>query len=45
VELSLAPESGAEARVFDWAGAAGLKIVSMVPRRLSLEDVFISLTE
>jgi ABC-2 type transport system ATP-binding protein len=45
VRLSLAPDSGAEERVFDWAVAAGVKILSMVPRRLSLEDIFIKLTE
>jgi len=45
VRLSLVPGSGAEERVFDWAVAAGAKILSMVPRRLSLEDIFIKLTE
>jgi ABC-2 type transport system ATP-binding protein len=45
VRLSLVPDSGAEERVFDWAVAAGVKILSMVPRRLSLEDIFIKLTE
>ncbi len=45
VRLSLAPDSGAEERVFDWAVAGGVKILSMVPRRLSLEDIFIKLTE
>jgi ABC-2 type transport system ATP-binding protein len=45
IRLSLAPDSGAEERVFDWAVAAGAKILAMVPRRLSLEDIFIKLTE
>ncbi len=45
VRLSLAPDSGAEERVFDWAVSAGAKILAMVPRRLSLEDIFIKLTE
>ena len=45
LKLSLEPESGAEERIFDWAVAAGMKIVSMIPQRLSLEDIFISLTE
>ena len=45
VRLSLAPDSGAEERVFDWAVARGLKILAMVPQRLSLEDIFITLTE
>jgi ABC-2 type transport system ATP-binding protein len=45
VRLSLAPDAGAEERVFDWAVAAGVKIHAMVPQRLSLEDIFITLTE
>jgi len=45
VELSLHAEGGAEVGVFDWAGRAGVKIVSMVPRRASIEDMFLSLTE
>ena len=45
VRLSLAPGSNAEERVFDWAVAEGAKILAMVPRRLSLEDIFIKLTE
>jgi ABC-2 type transport system ATP-binding protein len=45
LQLSLGPESGAEENIFDWAVSAGMKIVSMVPQRLSLEDIFISLTE
>ncbi len=44
VRLSLAPDSGAEERLFDWAVARGLKITAMVPQRLSLEDIFITLT-
>jgi ABC-2 type transport system ATP-binding protein len=45
VRLSLAPDGGAEERVFDWAVSRGLKILAMVPQRLSLEDIFITLTE
>jgi ABC-2 type transport system ATP-binding protein len=45
VKLSLTPDSGAEEAVFDWAVANGVKILAMVPRRLSLEDIFIRLTE
>ena len=45
VQLSLAPDGTAEERIFDWAVARGLKILAMVPRRLSLEDIFIKLTE
>ncbi len=45
VKLSLSPDSGGEEGVFDWAVASGVKIVAMVPRRLSLEDIFIRLTE
>ncbi len=45
VKLSLSPDSGAEEGVFDWAVARGVKILAMVPRRLSLEDIFIRLTE
>jgi ABC-2 type transport system ATP-binding protein len=45
IRLSLAPDAGAEERVFDWAVAAGVKICTMIPQRLSLEDIFITLTE
>ena len=45
LRLSLAPDSGAEERLFDWAVAQGLKILAMVPQKLSLEDIFITLTE
>jgi len=45
VRLSLAPDGGAEERIFDWAVSRGLRIVAMVPQRLSLEDIFITLTE
>jgi ABC-2 type transport system ATP-binding protein len=45
VRLSLAPEGGAEERIFDWAVSRRLKILAMIPRRLSLEDIFIKLTE
>jgi ABC-2 type transport system ATP-binding protein len=37
--------SGVEGeRIFDWAVAEGLKILSMNRRRLSLEDIFVKLT-
>jgi hypothetical protein len=45
VRLSLAPDGGGEERVFDWAVSRGLKILAMVPQRLSLEDIFMTLTE
>jgi ABC-2 type transport system ATP-binding protein len=32
-------------RIFDWAVAEGLKILSMNRRKLSLEDIFVQLTE
>lgn len=44
LSLSLEPESGVEERIFDWAVAAGYRIVGMVPQRLSLEELFIKLT-
>ena len=44
LHLSLAPDSGAEEGVFDWAITKGYKILAMVPQRLSLEDIFIKLT-
>ena len=44
LRLSLAPEGDAEERVFDWAVAEGHKILAMVPQRISLEDIFITLT-
>jgi ABC-2 type transport system ATP-binding protein len=45
VQLSLAPDGGAEERIFDWAVERRAKILAMIPRRLSLEDIFITLTE
>jgi ABC-2 type transport system ATP-binding protein len=42
--LSLGPESGVEERIFDWAVAAGYRIVGMVLTRLSLEELFSKLT-
>jgi ABC-2 type transport system ATP-binding protein len=45
VRLSLAPDSGAEEKIFDWAVSRKVKIIAMVPKRLSLEDIFIKLTE
>ncbi len=44
LSLALDPDAGAEERVFDWAVGQGYKILAMVPRRLSLEDIFIQLT-
>jgi ABC-2 type transport system ATP-binding protein len=44
LELALDPDGGAEEKVFDWAVGQGYKILAMVPRRLSLEDIFIKLT-
>jgi ABC-2 type transport system ATP-binding protein len=45
LQLSLAPDGGAEERIFDWAVGRRAKILAMIPRRLSLEDIFITLTE
>jgi hypothetical protein len=36
------PETGE--RIFDWAVAEGLKILGMNRRKLSLEDIFVKLT-
>jgi ABC-2 type transport system ATP-binding protein len=44
LQLALLPDSGAEETVFDWAVKEGYKILSMVPKRLSLEELFIKLT-
>jgi ABC-type multidrug transport system ATPase subunit len=44
VQVSLLPDSGAEEAVFDWAVERGYKILAMVPKRLSLEELFIKLT-
>ena len=44
LQLALLPESGAEEAVFDWAVAGGYKILAMVPKRLSLEELFFKLT-
>ncbi|MDR2048792.1 MAG: ATP-binding cassette domain-containing protein [Treponema sp.] len=38
-------ENGMGERIFDWAVAEGLKILSMNRRKLSLEDIFVQLTE
>jgi ABC-2 type transport system ATP-binding protein len=38
-------ENGEGERIFDWAVAEGLKILSMKRRKLSLEDIFVRLTE
>ncbi len=45
LRLALAPDAGAEEAVFDWVASQGAKIVAMVPQRISLEDIFLSLTE
>ena len=44
LQLALLPESGAEEAVFDWAVAGGYKILAMIPKRLSLEELFFKLT-
>jgi ABC-2 type transport system ATP-binding protein len=44
VQVALLPDSGAEEAVFDWAVDRGYKILEMVPKRLSLEELFIKLT-
>jgi ABC-2 type transport system ATP-binding protein len=44
VQVALVPDSGAEEAVFDWAVDRGYKILAMVPKRLSLEELFIKLT-
>jgi ABC-2 type transport system ATP-binding protein len=44
IRASLAPGGGAEERIFDWAVGRGSKILAMVPRRLSLEDIFLKIT-
>lgn len=45
VRISMPPADGAEEAVFDWAVGEGFKILAMVPERLSLEDIFIKLTQ
>jgi ABC-2 type transport system ATP-binding protein len=44
IKVALLPDSGAEEAVFDWAVDQGYKILAMVPKRLSLEELFIKLT-
>ncbi len=44
LKIALLPDSGAEEGVFDWAVKEGYKILSMIPKRLSLEELFIKLT-
>jgi len=44
LQIALLPDSGAEEAVFDWAVKEGYKILFMVPKRLSLEELFIKLT-
>jgi ABC-2 type transport system ATP-binding protein len=44
VQAALLPDAGAEEAVFDWAVGRGYKILAMVPKRLSLEELFIKLT-
>ncbi len=45
LRLALAPNVEAEEGIFDWVASQGAKIVAMVPLRISLEDIFLSLTE
>ncbi len=45
LRLALAPDAGAEEAIFDWVASQGAKIIAMVPQRISLEDIFLSLTE
>ncbi len=42
--VSTVDEEAASEALFDFAVAQGLKILSMTPKRLSLEDIFIQLT-
>ncbi len=44
LKLSLDPEADAEEAIFDWAVERGYKIISMIPKAFSLEDIFIKLT-
>ncbi len=46
MELKVAVESekGGGEDIFDWAVSEGYKILSMVPEKVSLEDIFIKLT-
>jgi ABC-2 type transport system ATP-binding protein len=44
LQIALLPDSGAEEAIFDWAVDRGYKILSMIPKRLSLEELFIKLT-
>ena len=44
LKVALLPDSGAEEAIFDWAVDQGFKILAMVPKRLSLEELFIKLT-
>jgi ABC-2 type transport system ATP-binding protein len=44
IKMALLPDAGAEEAVFDWAVDQGYKILAMVPKRLSLEELFIKLT-
>jgi ABC-2 type transport system ATP-binding protein len=44
IQVALLPDSGGEEAVFDWAVDRGYKILAMVPKRLSLEELFIKLT-
>jgi ABC-2 type transport system ATP-binding protein len=43
-ELKLFLPNGDGEKIFDWAVAEGLKILSMNRRKLSLEDIFVKLT-
>ncbi len=46
MELKVAVESDKKAgeEIFDWAVSGGYKIISMIPEKVSLEDIFIKLT-
>jgi len=44
LQLALLPDSGAEEALFDWIVKQGYKILAMIPKRLSLEELFIKLT-
>jgi gliding motility-associated transport system ATP-binding protein len=43
-KVSVASDSNAGEEIFDWAVANGYKLLSMVPVKVSLEDIFIKLT-
>lgn len=45
ISFNAGPASGEGERIFDWAVSNGLKIVGMEKRRVSLEDIFVKLTQ